>query len=101
MFAQKAFADFFKIDYPLLSGGRDVTVVHKVMKDYGVFRPDRLNATRSYFIVDKEGVVRYKNIRPSQNEKDLVPAEELLNEAKKVNPASSSPAPTVRERTGY
>lgn len=88
MFAQKAFADFFKIDYPLLSGGRDVTVVHRVLKAYGVFREDRLNATRSYFIIDKEGVIRYKNIRPSQGEKDLLPTETLLNEVKKINKGS-------------
>jgi peroxiredoxin len=88
MFAQKAFADFFKIDYPLLSGGRDVTVVHRVLKAYGVFREDRLNATRSYFIIDKEGVIRYKNIRPSQGEKDLLSTETLLNEVKKINKGS-------------
>lgn len=83
MFSQKAFADFFKINYPLLSGGRDVTLVHKVMKAYGVFREERLTANRSYFIIDKEGVVRYKNIRPSGS--DLLPTETLLNEVKKIN----------------
>ena len=88
MFAQKAFADFLKIDYPLLNGGRDVTTTHKVMKDYGVFRADRLNAVRSYFIVDRNGILRYKNIRPTQGEADLVPPEELLNEVKKVNHSS-------------
>jgi len=88
MFAQKAFADFFKINSPLLSGGRDVTQVHKVLKAYGVFREDRLTANRAYFIIDKEGVVRYKNIRPSGSEKDLLPTETLLNEVKKINKGS-------------
>ena len=88
MFPQKAFADFFKIPYPLLSGGRDVTVVHKLMRAYGVFREDRLNAIRSYFIIDKDGAIRYKNIRPSQGEKDLLPTETLLNEVKKINKGS-------------
>lgn len=64
MFAQKAFADYFKINYPLLSGGRDVTVIHKILKEYGVFDEPRLNAKRSYIIIDKAGVVRYRNIRP-------------------------------------
>jgi len=81
-------ADFLKINYPLLSGGRDVTAVHKVLKAYGVFREDRLTATRSYFIIDKEGIVRYKHIPPSPQEKDLLPSETLLNEAKKVNKGS-------------
>lgn len=85
MFSQKAFADYFKISYPLLSGGRDVTVVHKVLKDYGVFDEPRLNAKRAYIIVDKEGIVRYKNVRPTNTEKDLLPTEELLREVRKIN----------------
>jgi peroxiredoxin len=85
MFAQKAFADYFKISYPLLSGGRDVTVVHKVLKAYDVFDEPRLTAKRAYIIIDKEGIVRYKDIRPSNNEKDLLSTEHLLNEVKKIN----------------
>jgi peroxiredoxin len=87
-FSQKALADFLKIDYPLLSGGRDVTAVHKVLKAYGVFREDRLQAQRSYFIIDEEGIVRYKHIPPSPQEKDLLSSETLLNEVKKVNKGS-------------
>lgn len=87
MFSQKAMADFFKIPYPLLSGARDITVVHKVLKAYDVFNEKRLDARRSYFIIDKEGIVRYKHIPPTPTEKDLVPTETLLNEVKKVNQA--------------
>jgi peroxiredoxin len=85
MFAQKAFADYFKIAYPLLSGARDVTVVHKMLRAYDVFDEPRLTAKRAYIIIDKEGVVRYKDIRPSNNEKDLLSTETLLNEVKKIN----------------
>lgn len=85
MFSQKAFADYFKINYPLLSGGRDVTVIHKLLKAYDVFDEPRLTAKRAYIIIDKEGVVRYKDIRPSSNEKDLLSTETLLNEIKKIN----------------
>jgi peroxiredoxin len=85
MFAQKAFADYFKISYPLLSGGRDVTVVHKVLIAYDVFDEPRLTAKRAYIIIDKDGIVRYKDIRPSPQEKDLLPTETLLNEVKKIN----------------
>lgn len=85
MFAQKAFADYFKINYPLLSGGRDVTTVHKMLKDYGVFDEPRLTAKRAYIIIDKDGIVRYYDIRPGNSEKDLRSTEELLNEVKKVN----------------
>lgn len=87
-FAQQAFADFAKIQYPLLNGGFDVTTVHKVMKAYGVFDEKRLIAKRSYVIVDKEGVVRYINVRPTNTEKHLLSTQELLNEVKKINRAS-------------
>lgn len=83
-----AFADFTKISYPLLSGGTDVTSVHKVMRAYGVLDEQRLNAKRSYVIIDKEGVVRYLNIRPTNTEKDLLSTEQLLSEVKKVNKGS-------------
>ena len=85
MFAQKAFADYFKINYPLLSGGRDITVVHKMLRAYGVFDEERLTAKRAYIIIDKEGIVRYKDIRPTPTEKDLLSTETLLNEVKKIN----------------
>jgi len=85
MFAQKAFADYFKIQYPLLSGARDVTVVHKVLKAYGVFDEARLTAKRAYIIIDKNGLVQYYDIRPTNSEKDLLPTDTLLNEVKKIN----------------
>lgn len=88
MFAQKAFADYFKIQYPLLSGARDITVVHKVLRAYGVFDEPRLTAKRAYVIIDKNGFVQYYNIRPSNREKDLLPTETLLAEIKKINKRS-------------
>ena len=80
IFSQKALADFAKINYALLSD-RD----GKVMKALGVFDEERRLAKRSYIIIDKEGVVRFKSIRPSSSEKDLLSTETLLNEVKKVN----------------
>ena len=82
-FSQKAFADFAKINYPLLSD-RD----GKIMTAFGVYDQERRLAKRSYVIVDKEGVVRYLSIRPSNTEKDLLSTEQLLNEVKKVNRGS-------------
>jgi peroxiredoxin len=82
-FSQKAFADFAKINYPLLSD-RD----GKMMQAYGVYDEPRRVAKRSYVIIDKEGVVRYLNIRPGNSEKDLLSTQELLNEVKKVNQGS-------------
>jgi peroxiredoxin len=79
-FSQKAFAEVAKINYPLLS---DPT--GKIMTAFGVFEQERRQAKRSYIIIDKEGVVRYINIRPTNGPADLLSTETLLNEVKKVN----------------
>jgi alkyl hydroperoxide reductase subunit AhpC len=55
------------------------------MKAFGVEDEARRLAKRSYVIIDKEGVVRYKSIRPSNREQDLIPTDELLKEIKKIN----------------
>jgi len=58
------------------------------MKALGVWDEERRLAKRSYIIIDKEGVVRFQNTRPSNTEKDLLSTETLLNEIKKVNKGS-------------
>jgi len=83
IFSQKALVDFAKIKYPLLSD-RD----GKVMQALGVWDEQRRLAKRSYIIIDKEGVVRFKSIRPTNSEKDLLSTETLLNEVKKINQGS-------------
>jgi alkyl hydroperoxide reductase subunit AhpC len=55
---------------------------------FGVFDQERRQAKRSYVLIDKEGVVRYVNVRPSNGPKDLLSTEELLAEVKKVNKGS-------------
>ena len=47
-----------KLNFPLLSDYPDL----KTLAAYGVLDPERRLARRSYFIVDKEGVIRYKNV---------------------------------------
>ena len=83
IFSQKAFVDFVKIKHPLLSD-RD----GKAMKALGVWDDKRNLPKRSYIIIDKEGVVRFKSVRPSNSEKDLLSTDTLLNEVKKVNQGS-------------
>lgn len=80
IFSQKAFVDFAKIRHALVSD-RD----GKVMKSLGVWDEKRNLANRSYIIIDKEGVVRFKDTRPSNREADLLSSETLLNEVKKIN----------------
>ena len=58
------------------------------MQAYGVYDEPRRLAKRSYIIIDKEGVIRYYDIRPSNTEKDLLSTEQLLNAVKKVNKGS-------------
>ena len=80
IFSQKAFLDFTKLNCQLLSD-RD----GKVMQSFGVYDEARRLAKRSYVIIDRQGVIRYLNIRPTNTGKDLVPTEELLSEVKRVN----------------
>jgi peroxiredoxin len=82
-FSQKAFADFAKLNHALLSDQSG-----KVMKAYGVYREEQRTANRSYFIIDKEGIVRYKNVLPSGNPKFILSTEAILNEVKKINKGS-------------
>lgn len=78
-FSQKAFADSMKLNYPLLSDSPNPQTI----QDYGVLIPERRLAQRSYFIVDKQGVIRYKKILAPKE--DLVPNDTLIEEVKKIN----------------
>ncbi len=55
------------------------------MQVFGVYDAERRVAKRSYVIIDKDGVLRYLNIRPTNTGKDLVSTEELLSEVRKLN----------------
>ena len=77
-FSQQAFADFIKLNYPLLSDAPDL----KTIDSYGVLIPERRLAQRSWFIVDKQGVVRYKKVLKQGD--PLVSNDDLLAEAKKL-----------------
>jgi len=83
IFSQKAFVDFAKIKHALLSD-RD----GKAMKALGVWDEKRNLAKRSYIIIDKEGVVRFMDTRPSNRAEHLLSTETLLNEIKKLNKGS-------------
>lgn len=81
-FSQKAFADFLKLNYPLLSDFPDL----KAIQAYGVLNQERRLAQRSWFIVDKQGVIRYKKVLGRGE--PLVPNQQLLEEIKKINKKS-------------
>jgi peroxiredoxin len=75
-FSQKAFADYLKLNFPLLS---DADL--KTIKSYGVL--SGTVAQRSYFIIDRNGVLRYKKVL--ERGEPLVPNEKLLEEVKKIH----------------
>ena len=75
--------DFAKVKHALLSDADG-----KTMKAYGVYREEQRIASRAYFIIDKDGVVRFKNVAPSGNPKFLLSTETLLEEVKKINRGS-------------
>ena len=77
-FSQQAFADFLKLNFPLVSDAPDL----KTIDAYGVLVPERRLARRSYFIVDKQGVIRYKKVLAPKE--PLVSNEALLEEVKKI-----------------
>jgi peroxiredoxin len=77
-FSQQAFADYLKLNFPLVSDAPDL----KTIEAYGVLIPERRLAQRSYFIVDKNGVVRYKKVlKPKE---PLLSNETLLEEVRKI-----------------
>jgi len=78
-FSQKAFADFLSLNFPLLSDFPDA----KTIQDYGVFDAERKLAQRSWFIVDKQGVIRFKKLLAPKE--PLVSNDALLEEIKKIN----------------
>jgi len=79
IFPQQAFADFLKLNFPLLSDFPNL----KTIEAYGVLNPQTKLAQRSYFIVDKEGVIRYKKIQARGE--GLVPNAQLVEEIRKIN----------------
>jgi peroxiredoxin len=78
-FSQKAFADYLKLNFPLLSDSPDL----KTIEAYGVLQATQRVAQRSYFIVDKNGIVRYKKILGRGEA--LLPNEKLIEELKKIH----------------
>ena len=78
-FSQQAFADFIKLNYPLLSDAPDL----KTIAAYGVLNAERRLAQRSWFIVDKQGVIRYKKVLAPKE--PLLSNDVLLEELKKIN----------------
>lgn len=70
--SQKAFARHLKLDYPLLSAFGHPDVITSYV---GWLDKDRRLANRAYFVIDKEGTVRFKKVM--ENPAELLPMEEI------------------------
>jgi peroxiredoxin len=55
-FSQQTFAESLKLPFPLLSDFPD----RKVIRAYGVLNERSLNALRSFFLIDPNGIIRKK-----------------------------------------
>lgn len=77
IFSQQAFVDFLKLNFPLVSDYPDLETIEA----YGVLERERRLAQRSYFIIDKQGIIRYKNVL--SRGQSLVPNDALVAEIKK------------------
>src|SRR5216684_6813648 len=70
--SQKVFAQQIKLDYPLLSAFD----VPNVIADYsGWLDKEKRLSNRAYFIIDKQGIVRFKKVM--ENPREILPAPEL------------------------
>ena len=67
-YAHRAWSDAEHFEFELLS---DFWPHGEVAKQYGVFDPERGIANRGTFIIDKDGVVRWKVVNPVLQARDL------------------------------
>ncbi len=74
-FTHRAWADAEHFEFGLLS---DFWPHGEVAKLYGVFDSERGIATRGTFVIDKEGVVRWKVVNPIPQARDLAAYSEAL-----------------------
>lgn len=77
-FAQKTLADSLELPYPLLSDFPRLNVI----RSFGVLSQERqITARRSFFLVDKEGIVRGKWL---PDESQVFPTETILEAARAI-----------------
>jgi mycoredoxin-dependent peroxiredoxin len=75
MWAHRAWAEQEHFEFPLLS---DFWPHGGVATSYGVFDAERGIATRGTFIIDKDGVVRWKVVNPIPQARDIADYQKAL-----------------------
>ncbi|MQA85613.1 MAG: redoxin domain-containing protein [Streptosporangiales bacterium] len=77
MFSLRAFSEHDNLEFPLLS---DFWPHGEVAKKYGIFDENLGVATRGTFIIDKEGVVRWKVVNAIPEARDTEEYRRVLEE---------------------
>ncbi|MBV9854114.1 MAG: peroxiredoxin [Streptosporangiaceae bacterium] len=76
-FTHRAWSDAEHFEFPLLS---DFWPHGAVATEYGVFDAERGIATRGTFVIDKDGVVRWKVVHPVPQARDIADYQKALAE---------------------
>ena len=78
-FSQQTFAESLKLPFPLLSDFPE----RKIMRAYGVLNEKTMNAHRSFFLIDPQGIIRKKWIIES-GPTTVVYSETLLRDIREI-----------------
>jgi peroxiredoxin len=78
-FSQQAFADSLQLPYPLLSD----FVERKVIQAYGILNERTMTATRTFFLIDPQGMIRKKWILANPTT-DVVYSATLLKDIRDI-----------------
>lgn len=70
--SQKVFGEQLKLDYPLLSAFEAPDVITNYA---GWLDKDKRLSNRAYFVIDKEGIVRFKKVM--EKPREILPTPEL------------------------
>ncbi len=81
-FSQKTFAESLQLPFPILSDHPDLLVIRR----YGVLKhdtvdPSRLKARRSFFLIDKQGILRGQWLARAD---EVFPSEPILKRAREL-----------------
>jgi peroxiredoxin len=78
--SQKIFAQQIKLDYPLLSAFDTPRVIEEYA---GWLDKEKRLSNRAYFIIDKQGIVRFKKVM--ENPREILPTQDLEKAVEGLN----------------
>ncbi len=78
-FSQQTFAESLNLPYPLLSD----FVERKVIRAYGILNERTMTATRTFFLIDPQGVIRKKWVLANPTT-DVVYSPTLLKDIQEI-----------------